>query len=59
MKAHEQEPRVAYKTIDDWLDEVAGFGIRRERMPVNAMEWVHEAWTLGAAAGRAALGDGQ
>lgn len=40
----------AYKDIDEWLDEIEGFGMRRERMHEdfayirNPEKWVTEAW---------------
>lgn len=36
-----------YETINDWLDEQEGYGLRAERLPPEALEWVEEAWRLG------------
>lgn len=40
-----------YETIDDWLDEIENYSLRRERVPADAAAWVNTAWELGYAAG--------
>jgi hypothetical protein len=41
-----------YKNIDEWLDETEGFGIRRERIPEDALPWLQTAWELATKAER-------
>lgn len=41
-----------YATMDEWLDEIENFGLRRERMPVEALPWVEAAWRLATEAER-------
>ena len=39
-----------YAKIEDWLHETEGFGLRLERIPEGAMEWIALAWQFGAEA---------
>jgi hypothetical protein len=36
-----------YTSVDAWLDELEGYGLRRERLPDGALDWVRTAWDLG------------
>jgi hypothetical protein len=42
---------VRYPTLESWLDEVEAYGLRRERMPAEAKDWVETAWYLAYFAG--------
>ena len=46
---------MTYASLDDWLDEVEGFGLRVERVPEGALPWIRVAWNLAYARG---LSDG-
>ncbi len=46
-----------YETIDDWLYEQEGYALRAERLPPEVLEWVKEAWRLGALSMRGANSD--
>ena len=35
-----------YRTLNDWLHELEGFGCRIARLPDAAMPWVQTAWEL-------------
>lgn len=35
-----------YSSLDDWLDEIENYSLRRERVPEGAMPWIKEAWRV-------------
>ena len=41
-----------YRTLEDWLGEVEGYGVRQERMPSEALPWIKTAWELATKAER-------
>ena len=41
---------MTYASLEDWLNETEGYGVRAERIPAGAYPWIAEAWKLGAAA---------